>query len=241
MQIGPGEIHVWLENLALSPFRENASLLSQEEDARAQRLQSPIHKQRFIAARCVLRQIISLYTQTSPQELVFLQGEEGKPFLQFPAHISLQFNISHSADMAVYAFTALKQVGVDIERIRENYNPATAQRFFSSQENAALQSLPAAERRNAFYRIWARKEAVIKTLGKGLLSLPLPSFSVSIDNEAEIITLDGQTTLSLLPLSLPISIDRDYQAAVASNQAITQLSCWELIEQSPKLIKVYDL
>jgi hypothetical protein len=57
------------------------------------------------------------------------------------------------------------------------------QRFFSSREQADLAALPLHERRDAFFRCWSRKEALIKARGYGL-SLPLHRFDVGSGRES---------------------------------------------------------
>lgn len=237
MQIETNEIHIWSADLAIpeAEVNEKFALLSPDEGKRANRFRFPIHRQRFIAARSMLRKLISTYTRVRPEEIIFSYDLNGKPFLQFPDLTGIQFNLSHSDDVAVYAFTLAHAIGIDIEKIEADYNEEVIERFFTPQENAALLNLPPEERPTGFYRIWSRKEAVIKAVGKGL-SIPLSSFSVSVNDDFETVMIDNNERWSLLPIFMHSA----YQSAVATNQIVKKVSYWKLIGQLPKLDKVYN-
>ena len=129
-------------------------------------------------ARGLLRTLLGRYLQVSPASIVFKYGSKGKPALAGPAGID--FNVSHSGGLAVFAFTADCEVGVDVERIRPRPDmQGIANRFFCSEEAAELMSLTAGQREHGFYLCWTRKEAYIKASGDGL-SVPLDSFRVTL-------------------------------------------------------------
>jgi 4'-phosphopantetheinyl transferase len=91
----------------------------------------------------------------------------------------LQFSVSRSGDRVMFAFTQDRQIGIDLEAIRDDIDPMEiATRFFSAPEQQFLEKLPEQQRAVAFYRIWTRKEAYVKALGGGL-RIPLDSFAVS--------------------------------------------------------------
>lgn len=228
MLLKPNEIHVWTVNLTLTPEQEGTLWLwlSEDEKVRAQRFHFPIHRRRFIAARATLRYILSLYLSLAPERIVFAYNEHKKPSLHTHA---LQFNLSHSHDMAIIGISLEHAIGIDIEKIEVDNKLDLAQRFFSLQEVAALLALPHPERTPAFYRIWSRKEALIKAVGKGLI-IPLDQFSVSANDTPETIAWDNQNWFLR---SLPIH--HDYSAAIASQKNIDKIKFWSLINQKPKL------
>ena len=88
--------------------------------------------------------------------------------------------MSHSHEIALYAFVYARQVGIDVEYMRPNIEyEQLANYSFSSRERAVFYALPTAQKQQAFFNCWTRKEAYIKAKGKGL-SLPLEQFDVSL-------------------------------------------------------------
>ena len=113
-----------------------------------------------------------------PRALVFVQNEFGKPSLIDDP--SLHFSLSHTEDRAILAVSKTLIVGADIEHVRVLDHLDLAKRYFHPNEAAAIESLRHPdEQRQAFFRTWTLKEAIVKALGKGL-SIPLESFEVSI-------------------------------------------------------------
>jgi 4'-phosphopantetheinyl transferase len=150
--------------------------LTADEKQRAEKFRFIRDRDRFVAARAILRVLLGRYLSASPRELVLAYEPQGKPWI---ADTDLQFNLAHSADLALYAFCAGARIGVDIEHVRPMPDgEAVARRFFAAEEFAALQTLPLAEREPAFFACWTRKEAYVKAIGTGLSSR-LDSFHVS--------------------------------------------------------------
>lgn len=157
---------MWAADLSAPGFGDREVLLSADERARAERLRFALYRRRFRAARWILRRILSRYLGAEPDALVFQYGPLGKPDL---AGRPLRFNLSHTEDLALVAVTASAAVGVDVERIRR---PASfdglVRRVLSKPERHRLEALPEAERPAAFFRVWTRKEAWIKSRGAGV-------------------------------------------------------------------------
>ena len=154
------------------------SFLSPDELDRAGRFRFDHLQRSFVLSRGAMRALLGHYLKTSPGEIRFSYGSKGKPSLAAPAR--LQFNASHSGNLALFAFTLDCEVGIDVEAIR----PMTdiediAKRFFSAEETAELMSLPPDQRKQCFYFCWTRKEAYIKATGEGL-SAPLDAFQVTL-------------------------------------------------------------
>jgi len=176
------EVHIWEVDLDCPPERSPALLdcLSQDERARAQRFRFDRDRDRFVAARVALREILGRCIGLPAHEIVFEYGPYGKPALESPAGAGVEFNVSHCEGLALIAVAAGRRVGVDLERIVSGASrQRIAERFFSPAEIAALRALPAASQDEAFFACWTRKEAYIKARGEGL-SIPLDEFSVSL-------------------------------------------------------------
>ena len=165
----PGEIHLWRASLARN-IDSLAAILSYEELQRGQRFRCEEHRRRFCLARAGLRFILAHYLPIAPRQIVFREGPYGKLYLAGGA-MELQFNLSHSRDLALYAVTLDCEIGVDTEWINPDLpvQPLVA-RFFAPSEQAIL-DLPASQQLAAFYRLWTRKEAYLKALGLGLSGL----------------------------------------------------------------------
>lgn len=182
-ELANNEIHVWRASLANDErtLRPLQSSLADEERARADRFVSERARNRFVAARGILRQLLAQYTRRSPSELQFTYGPHGKPLLltNDPTSV-LEFNISHSHDMALFAFAKKRSLGIDVELIRPEFaGEDIARRYFSAAEVEELRALPLELRTEGFFLCWTRKEAYIKARGEGL-QIPLASFSVSL-------------------------------------------------------------
>ncbi|MBR2788807.1 MAG: 4'-phosphopantetheinyl transferase superfamily protein [Erysipelotrichaceae bacterium] len=114
--------------------------------------------------------------------LTYEYGEYGKPYLKNIDDFF--FNISHSGDYVLLGASE-KDIGVDIERIKE-FNPKVAKRFFTSQEYENIMAQKdEEERKRLFFLYWVIKESFIKYSGKGL-SQALNSFRIDIGKNGKI-------------------------------------------------------
>ena len=183
LEIPRDEVHLWQVELTAVRCGEPRwrEIISQDEQRRADRFRFAIDRQTFTAARALLRILLGAYAGLAPQAVSFSYAEQGKPSLNVrPQNERVEFNLSHSGEIALLAFARGRAVGVDIERIRENLDPEKiARRFFSRHEQNELSALPPSQRYAGFFRCWTRKEAYIKARGAGL-SLPLDQFAVSL-------------------------------------------------------------
>jgi 4'-phosphopantetheinyl transferase len=176
-------VDVWRAGLdppepALSQLRSN---LASDELARADRFVFERDRRRYTAAHGILRAILGRYLGTDPAALVFQTEAAGKPKLAPARHgRSLQFNLSHSRDLALVAVTAGCDIGVDLEWVTDTVEvEQVASVVFSPAEIAVLGRLTLPQKREAFFTGWTRKEAIVKALGAGL-GYPVQELTVSM-------------------------------------------------------------
>lgn len=171
------------------------TLLDENELERANGFVFAQDRMRFVVRRARLRQMLGQRMGVPPEEVTLLTGPQGKPALA-PSHGRnlLQFNVSHSGALAVYAFAWGTGVGVDVEALQplENAN-SLVETFFSPQEKKTFETIAAQNRTEAFFNAWTRKEAFVKALGQGLY-LALDSFDVEFGpgKEPRIMRIDSQ-------------------------------------------------
>ncbi len=202
------ETHVWWAALSPELLAALPDVLDPAEQERAGRFVFPEHRLRFRCARGVLRVLLGRYLACDPGGVRFDYGPQGKPGVE-----GLRFNVSHSGPLAVYAFTLLPDVGIDVEQRREVQGARDiARSFFSAAEQAALAAAP--DPQAAFLRCWTRKEALIKALGGGL-SIDLASFDVSVDEQADLLDLRGAATSAADWCLRNLDLPDDYVGALA--------------------------
>lgn len=180
--LGADEVHVWLVDLRAETeaARRLERTLSDDEIDRADRFRSPRDRHRFVVSHGALRQVIGRYLGVPPAAIRFDVGRRGKPSLDANgARAWLRFNLAHSGDLALCALAREREVGVDVEAVRDVPEMlAIAERYFAPGEVATLCAAPAGARRERFFALWTLKEAYVKARGDGL-GVPLASFDVS--------------------------------------------------------------
>lgn len=237
LALSSAEVHVWRVPLDLqdAPVQRLQGTLSADELQRAERFYFQRDRRRFTVARGVLRGILSQYLGLEPQQLRFCYSTYGKPALvSTTSTMRPRFNVSHSHELALYAVTYNRDIGVDVEHRRTNFAcEEIAERFFSPHERAVLRSLPAQVKYEAFFNCWTRKEAYIKARGEGL-SLPLDQFDVSL--------APGEPAALLATRWAPHEAARwvlrelmpspGYAAALAVEGHGWRLACWQWPQES---------
>jgi 4'-phosphopantetheinyl transferase len=172
------EVHVWQVDLVVWEKEVDSlfKLLNAEERERASRFKFPRPRNQFVISRALLRRALARYLRIEARDIRFRATGNGKP--ELAESRDLHFNLSHSEGVTVFAVVRRRQVGVDVERIREDTNALElAERFFSPPEVQWLRAQPTPQHVPSFFTCWTAKEAYIKAQGEGL-SLPLSSFGV---------------------------------------------------------------
>jgi 4'-phosphopantetheinyl transferase len=165
----------------LAEVGELTQCLCDGERLRASRFVFERDRHRFIVGRARLRHLLASRLGVRPDAVELDYGPHGKPRLSRTfADAGLCFNVSHSEDLALCAFSSGREIGIDVEAVRELPDAdEIAARFFSRRENDAYLAIHSRDRPLGFFNCWTRKEAFIKALGDGL-HYPLDRFDVSL-------------------------------------------------------------
>lgn len=166
---GRGSVRVWYADIQAEAGRLPEELLSAEERGRAGKYRFEEDRRRFVVARCMLRLILASCAGRDPRDLAFEPGPNGKPRLKGEPPAGLHFNVAHSGDIVAMAVVRGREVGVDVEVIRCPVPEMDAVRhYLSAREQAVIDALAGDMQARAFYRLWSRKEALLKATGEGL-------------------------------------------------------------------------
>ena len=145
------------------PERERAARFLRRQD-----------RERYVLAHGGLRFILGRYLNLAPARVKLGSTSTGKPTLADlqDQRTAVTFNLSHAHGKALVAVAQGREIGVDLEMIREDVEVLKlADRFFSDRERQYLRSTPVASPRKEFFRYWVAKEAVLKAEGVGLGAL----------------------------------------------------------------------
>jgi len=167
------EIHIWraYHTSALWNRKALTTLLSIKERARAEDFIRKPHATSFLIQRGLLRIILGRYLGKDPKGLRFAYGPHGKPRLASKEYSGLEFNLSHSHELTLFAISNVGPIGVDLEYMRRTFDyQRIAKRFFSTDDMRLAGQKWGSDMKEAFFDIWVRHEARLKAHGSGLMS-----------------------------------------------------------------------
>jgi|GEM_PF-959810 Phosphopantetheinyl transferase len=167
-EIHKNEIHLWSFSLCDSKLLSaTGSVLSSDEKERSAHFVFDRDRERFGIGRVKLRKLLAEYTGIPGAEIIFRYNTFGKPVIEG----NITFNISHSEDIMVAAVAKCREVGIDVEKIKELNDPEGMARVaFTEEEKASFCSKPEELKKWHFLRLWTRKEALLKAMGIGFAS-----------------------------------------------------------------------
>lgn len=151
-------------------FEKGMSLVSEERREKIQKFKNPMTARLSLGAGVLLKLALDESGLGDKMDQIET-GAHGKPYLK---HAEFHFSLSHSGHYAICAFSSAP-IGADLQQIKETL-PKRTTRILSDSEKEYLENLTDIERVQAFYRLWARKESLIKWDGRGL-HLPIVQLS----------------------------------------------------------------
>lgn len=166
IEIGPGEVHLWEAPLSAEgdEFIRIGELLSPEERVFAGVFHNARARRQYVISRVMLRQLLSRYLDRPAADLRFETEGDGKPVLAGARE--LEFNLSHSGDLVLYAVAASRPVGVDLEHLHPIPRAVElAHRFLSPEEHEIIAAAPPNQRDREFLSSWVKREARAKARG----------------------------------------------------------------------------
>lgn len=149
------------ENLAFC--NSFLAAMQPEEISRANRYFYTADRNRYIISRGALRSILGKYLNQPPASIKFGVGINKKPYII--NNDEVHFNVSHSGNWVLLAI-ANSAIGADTELIKDDfdYHEIIKENFSLHEINYINQNqLP-----HCFYKLWTRKEALLKATGKGI-------------------------------------------------------------------------
>jgi 4'-phosphopantetheinyl transferase len=211
------ELAVYRINLtdAMPWLSQLRDLLTWDEIERALRYRRADDELRFSCTRALLRLLLARYTHNLPRQIQFIAGTHRKPALEGPT--DWQFNVSHSGNWLLIAI-GRDQVGVDLEWINPNFLFGDVLELsFSRAEQLHIES--DADARLGFYRLWTRKEALVKATGKGMDDEfdRIPSLTGTHHTTSQVMGQEGSW------LVISFSVADDYLAAIAHNGLLSTM------------------
>ncbi len=225
------DVHVWPAELEQPTawVEKLWQTLSEDEQIRAKRFYYERDQKHFIVGRGLLRTILSRYAGIAPDQLQFCYSPRGKPSLAATgANSTIQFNLSHSQGLALYAVTRGRQIGVDLEYIRSTSDvEKLAQRFFSPRESAIIHCLPPDQKQIAFFHAWTCKEAYLKATGEGLAQLEQVEVSLELGEPPRLLRINKDCQPPTQWRLQALTPAADYTAALAVEGQNWHLACWD--------------
>jgi len=207
------QIDVWRINvtdniLYLESFN---SILNASEQTRAEKYLRDAGRNRFIISRGALRNILGKYLKQLPNTIEFKLGANQKPYVES----SLHYNLSDSADWIVIA-VAGSEIGVDVEFVKPDFSfDSILQSHFNTKE---IEYIKQADSPNRFFKLWTRKEAILKATGVGLTE-----YLTSITALDGMHTLDGEKLYTKRNWLLStFMLAENYPVTIAANLSLKE-------------------
>lgn len=225
------EVHVWCASLDVPRWYERrlAGTLSSDERTRAAGFFFERDRERFVVCRGLLRAILGRYLDIKPDRVQFRYEPCGKPaLLGTSGTAGLQFNLSHSHGLAVFAVACDRAIGIDLERVRPISDfQRLAERILTAREKVLFRVLPLREKQDLFFKCWTRREAYAKASGDGLFRpLNQIDFSMSPGESPRLLSIEGNAQEAARWSIRDFVPSSGYAAALVVEGHGWHLACW---------------
>jgi len=184
-----GDVHIWSFTFASLGQHLEAlqDFFSEYEQCRLKSIRHEPYKNQYIASRGLLRYLLSFYTSIPAHNLCILPTKTGKPELDPHQNLKkIHFNVSHSGEYLLIAFSQGAPIGVDIEYVNDRTDiDSLIPSICSTQEQYDLNIASSAiATRDYFFYLWTRKEALLKNTGEGI-TVDLSDHDVTLASEKQ--------------------------------------------------------
>jgi 4'-phosphopantetheinyl transferase len=213
LSLAEREVHVF--RARLDGAEDFGPLLDADEAGRASRFRLPLHRTRFIAAHGLLRTLLGGYLGIAPQRVAFTHTDRGKPAVE-----GLKFNMSHSEDLALFAFALDMEVGIDVEFRKADFPAREMAREVFTEREGVLLTNGAAD----FFRIWTCKEALLKAAGRGLSAAPA---DIDVFFDPPSIRANGGPLAGSRWALFELDADPRYAGALVVSEEPSSIRCYE--------------
>ena len=217
-EIPPKVVHIVLFNV-VTLLKDRDILISnlqQDELYRMKKLTAPGLAERFGVIRGMLRAILGYYLEVRPSKISLTYNNYGKPIINPETESAkIFFNLSHSKEMAAFAFSRDGHIGIDIEYLDPLRKIEKLSHYICSPlELSDFSSLNRGDDKlQAFYTLWTRKEAFIKALGSGL-SMGLSAIHIGFKPKSSQIFYKNELKPNWMIKDIPSQLT-NYKIAVA--------------------------
>jgi len=164
-----GMIHVWSAPYSdLGPFNSFLSaLVSPEEMQRARQFKKQNNARQYILRHGMVRSVLGHYLHKDPKKIRFFREIYGKPYLDLEDTMpDIRFSLSHTDEMICLGITKKSAIGLDLVKTLPGYRFSPIERYlFTRGERRWIAQAVPGLRPLRFFRIWALKEALLKSTG----------------------------------------------------------------------------
>jgi 4'-phosphopantetheinyl transferase len=164
----PGDVYLWkvfCPDHAASLSDHKQRFFTKDDLVDSTRYRTEKDLERFILARAYLRYLSATYLSLPHEDIRLAKSSHGKPYWDGVSQ-KLFFNISHSGQWVLLAFSSDAELGVDIQSVGTSKRiDDIVKRRFHEDEQAYYNDLPVHHKPEMFYRMWVCKEAIIKAQG----------------------------------------------------------------------------